>query len=180
MRAVSCFFTGLVCLAPFLSGCLVRMGVAVVHESGKSQVAFDGQMGIHPLGLVRSVARDADAGFGATMRSNGSVGAYVEGAVVTNKTPLVPASGGFGVFELRQMVALDATLVTSEKHPALRPGVDALLVIEAAAFSHVNTKKEFAWGEVGFGAYLSGRFDSKSWGASLGIQGRTCACVPHD
>ncbi len=180
MRSGSHLLACLVCIVPFISGCLVRTGVAVVHENGKSQVAFDGQMGIHPLGLVRSVARDADAGFGLTMHSHRSVGAYVEGALVTNKTPLIPASRDFDVFELRQMVAVDATLVTSMAHPTLRPGVDVLLVTEVADFAHVNTKEDFAWGELGVGAYLSGRFDSKSWGASLGLQARSCACLPHE
>ncbi|MEP7124263.1 MAG: hypothetical protein ABJE95_25270 [Byssovorax sp.] len=180
MRPGSCFLACLVCVVPFVSGCLLRVGVAAVHENGASHVALDGQLGIHPLGLVRSVARDADAGFGMTLRSEGPVGAYVEGALVANKTPLKGASEGFDVFELRQMVAVDATLVGSQAHPALRPGVDVLLITEVAAFAHVNTKRELIWGETGFGAYLSGRFDRKSWAASLGIQARTCACVPHD
>lgn len=167
-------------MVPFLGGCLIRTGVAVVRENGKSQVAFDGQMGIHPLGLVRSVAGTADAGFGMTARTGGSMGLYVEGALVTKKTPLAPASGNIDVFELRQMVALDATLETSMNGGSLRPGVDVLLVTETAAFTHVSTKKDFAWGELGMGAYLSGRFDSKSWGASFGVQARTCACVPHN
>jgi hypothetical protein len=180
MRSGSCFLTCLVCLAPFLGGCLVRTGVAVVRENGRSHVSFDGQLGIHPLSLVHSVAPVADAGFGMTMRSEGPVGAYVEGAVVTNRTPLSPASAGLDVFELRQLVALDATLVGSKAHPALRPGVDVLLVTETATFSHVNTKREFAWGELGAGLYLSGRFDRRSWSAALGVQARLCACVPHD
>lgn len=180
MRSGSCFLTCLVCLVPFLGGCLIRTGVGVVHESGKSHVTFDGQLGIHPLSLVHSVAPKADAGFGMTMRSEGPVGVYVEGAVVTNRTPLSPPSGGFDVFELRQLVALDATLVGSTAHPVLRPGVDVLLITETATFAHVNTKQEFVWGELGIGAYLSGRFDRRSWGVSLGLQARTCACVPHD
>ncbi len=184
MRSGSRFLACLVCIVPFLSGCLVRVGVAVAHEDGKSHVAFNSQMGIHPLGLVRSVARDADAGFGMTMSTRGNnqgpVGAYVEGALVTNKTPLVAAKGTFDVFELRQMVAVDAKLVGSQGPRSLRPGVDVLLITEAASFIHENSKREFAWGETGFGIYLSGRFDRRSWGASLGLQARTCACVPHN
>lgn len=180
MRSRSCFLTCLVAIAPLLSGCLFRAGVGVVHDSGESHVVFDGQMGIHPLGLVRSVAGHADAGFGMTVNSHDLPGAYVEGALVTNKTPPSAASGGFDVFELRQMVALDAKLLLPEAHGTWRPGADLLLITEAATFSHVNTKRDFIWGEVGFGAYLSGRFDRKSWGASLGLQARTCACVPHE
>ena len=171
------FLAGLV---PLLSGCLVRTGVAVTHEGGKSHVAFDGQIGIHPLGLVRSVAARGDVGVGFTARGDGPAGLYVEGALVTNRTPIAAASGGIDVLELRQMVAIDATLMSRGDRGPLHPGIDALLVTEMAAFSHVNTAREFAWGELGAGLYLSGRFDRKSWAASLGVQARSCACVPHD
>ena len=184
-RSVVCLI-GLVALVPLLGGCLVRLGVTVVRENGTSQVSADGQLGIHPLGLVRSVARHADAGFGMTFRgpASGRVGLYVEGALVMNKTPLAPASPRFDVFDLRQMVALDATLTKTVADGSqliggpLRPGVDALLVTEAAGFYHVNTKREIGWGEIGGGLYLSGRFDRRSWGASLGLQARLCACIP--
>jgi hypothetical protein len=174
------FLICLVVLVPCLSGCLVRTGVAVTHESGKSHVAFDGQMGIHPLGLVRSVARHGDAGFGVTARGDGPAGLYVEGALVTNRSPLAAASGDIDALELRQVVAIDATLMMHGERGPLRPGIDALLVTETAAFAHVNTPRDFSWGEMGAGLYLSGRFDRKSWAASLGVQVRSCACVPHD
>jgi hypothetical protein len=180
MRSCSRLLTCLVCVVPFLGGCLFRAGVAVEHQNGKSKLGFDGRMGIHPLQLVHPVARYADAGLGVAARSSGHVGFYVEGAVVTNKTPLVASSRVLDVFELRQLVAVDATLGVASETGPLRPGIDVLLITEGAGFMHEKSNKSFSWGEIGVGVYLSGRFDRKSWAASLGVQGRGCACLATD
>lgn len=84
------------------------------------------------------------------------------------------------VFELRRLVAVDATLGVASATGPLRPGIDVFLIADGAGFMHEKSNKSFAWGEIGVGAYLSGRFDRKSWAASLGVQGRGCACLATD